>query len=58
MGKYLLCLVLSQIATNGFWYLVVTETSFKESPLWLLPIFATAGLVAFCLMWIMDNWEV
>ena len=54
-GKTLLSIVLSHIATNGYWLVYIRNV---EDDLFLaLPVAATVGLLAILIFHCLENWD-
>ena len=56
MGQIMAFILLTQIATNGWWWCATQQASVGDSPLMLIPLVATAFLLVLVLKLITSKW--
>lgn len=57
MGKVVLVFILSQIASNGFWYCYTMQSSVGETPFIMVPFIASIVLMIYLMQWVYNNWS-
>ena len=57
MAKIITYIILTQIASNGYWYWFTSEIVFRDHPFPLIPIAATIVCIASLIAWIFLKWD-
>jgi uncharacterized membrane protein len=56
-GKYVLFLILSHIATNGFWIFYNIVPTDEDSPIIIFPVISVICLIIMIIGWVVVNWD-
>ena len=56
MGRIIALVMLTQIATNGWWYCATMQESIGQTPLIIVPAISSLGLCLWCIKFVIEEW--
>ena len=57
MGKWLLFIIFLMCATNGFWYCATQQETMGQTPVIVIPILGSIGVVLSVVGFVLRTWD-